>query len=194
MTHGRNYTLEDISVLTGFLGHYNQLDYKQLESHLQKVLPQPSIPSRRRPKLPLMSNDLMDSRMNDKSLSSSIRGDQRRSRPSSSSTSSQRFSSSTVYRDDGRENKYSSKGRRRRRGGKNRRFESSHPRNTKTATRENDICFRCGRKGHWAYECPNAEGRPNGDVGDMDIIASFHYVDGFGQSWNETKKSRERLV
>eukprot|EP00536_Pseudo-nitzschia_multiseries_P008283 jgi/Psemu1/325131/estExt_fgenesh1_pg.C_2090007 len=37
----RNLTTDDISSLTGFLGHYNQLNYKELSKELQKVLPRP---------------------------------------------------------------------------------------------------------------------------------------------------------
>jgi hypothetical protein len=42
LTHARNYTVEDISKLIGFIGHYNQLSYKQLQAQLLKTLPQPS--------------------------------------------------------------------------------------------------------------------------------------------------------
>mmetsp|Transcript_5115 Transcript_5115/g.14870 ORF Transcript_5115/g.14870 Transcript_5115/m.14870 type:complete len:444 (-) Transcript_5115:269-1600(-) len=42
----RNFTTDDISSLTGFLGHYNQLDYKSLSKELFKVLPRPDPPQR----------------------------------------------------------------------------------------------------------------------------------------------------
>lgn len=43
--NSREYTTSDIPNLTGFLGHYNQLDYQELYSELQKVLPRPYLPN-----------------------------------------------------------------------------------------------------------------------------------------------------
>ena len=42
--HARDFTTDDTSNLVGFLGHYNQLDFKTLRTQLKKVLPK-SIPS-----------------------------------------------------------------------------------------------------------------------------------------------------
>ena len=41
----REFTTDDISDLTGFLGHYNQLDYQELYRELRKVLPRPDPPA-----------------------------------------------------------------------------------------------------------------------------------------------------
>jgi len=41
----REFTTADIPDLTGFLGHYNQLDYRELYKELQKVLPRPDPPT-----------------------------------------------------------------------------------------------------------------------------------------------------
>jgi putative endonuclease len=35
----RNYTVTDLGALTGFLGHYNNLNYKELSIYLQRTLP-----------------------------------------------------------------------------------------------------------------------------------------------------------
>ncbi|KAG7367409.1 zinc knuckle domain containing protein [Nitzschia inconspicua] len=68
-THPRNYTLDDISILTGFLGHYGNLDFKMLEKKLQVTLPPPSPAAIRRSvqrqqtSLPLTSNNLLESQL-----------------------------------------------------------------------------------------------------------------------------------
>lgn len=41
--NSREYTTSDIPNLTGFLGHYNQLDYQELFRELWKVLPRPGV-------------------------------------------------------------------------------------------------------------------------------------------------------
>ena len=41
----REFTTDDISDLTGFLGHYNQLDYQELYRELRKILPRPDPPA-----------------------------------------------------------------------------------------------------------------------------------------------------
>ena len=43
----RDYGLDDISALTGFLGHYNSLDYKQLGARLEVELGKPRAQLRR---------------------------------------------------------------------------------------------------------------------------------------------------
>ncbi|KAL3920359.1 MAG: hypothetical protein SGILL_003302 [Bacillariaceae sp.] len=64
----RNYTLDDVSILTAFLGHYGKLDFRKLEKKLRHTLPPPSSAALRRShrnrktNLPLNNNSLADSR------------------------------------------------------------------------------------------------------------------------------------
>jgi len=53
--NSRQFTTADIPSLTGFLGHYNQLDYQELHTELRKVLPRPNPPKASFP--PPVKND-----------------------------------------------------------------------------------------------------------------------------------------
>ena len=138
----RNYTLDDIGILTAFLGHYGQLDFKKLEKKLRKTLPPPSSAAIRRShrnqksKLPLMNNNLMDSK--------------------------------TTYRNSNGDRRQNKRDRYRKR---------------------NDVCWKCGQKGHWANECPtdssnndnrNSWNSMTGGIGDELFLRSV--VNGSGAS------------
>jgi predicted GIY-YIG superfamily endonuclease len=85
----REYDHEDIRALTGFLGHYNNLGYQDVEEKLERDL-QPTVP----------------------------------------------FSTS------GSSNALNSPPRKRKKKRKS----------------KDDICYNCGKKGHWAYQCPQVWG------------------------------------
>ena len=76
----RPFTHEDIPALTAFLGHFNDLNYRDLDASLQKALPR--LPPREQTK------------------------------------------------------------------------QSSYSRKS-SRNRKNDVCYKCGQKGHWAADCPN---------------------------------------
>jgi predicted GIY-YIG superfamily endonuclease len=65
-TNPRNYTRDDIAILTGFLGHYGNLEFKLLEKKLENILPLSSPAAVRRSvvrgqvNLPLVSNNRME--------------------------------------------------------------------------------------------------------------------------------------
>jgi predicted GIY-YIG superfamily endonuclease len=89
----RDYTHTDIRALTGFLGHYNNLGYQDVEEKLERDL---------RPDLPFSKSD-----------SNAL---------------------------------------------------NSPPRKRKKKRKsKDDFCYNCGKKGHWAYQCPQVWGSLNKD-------------------------------
>jgi predicted GIY-YIG superfamily endonuclease len=109
----RNYTTSDVQALTGFLGHYNQLQYRELESELIATLPQPS--------------------------PQAITAKQAKQRARRST-----FSNSKTSCKKGKSTNRAS-----------RRMATS----TTGTDRDDDHCFRCGEKGHWAHDCPEEKNK-----------------------------------
>eukprot|EP00521_Asterionellopsis_glacialis_P018305 CAMPEP_0195304742 /NCGR_PEP_ID=MMETSP0707-20130614/35048_1 /TAXON_ID=33640 /ORGANISM="Asterionellopsis glacialis, Strain CCMP134" /LENGTH=116 /DNA_ID=CAMNT_0040368663 /DNA_START=544 /DNA_END=894 /DNA_ORIENTATION=+ len=98
----RNYTVDDVTALTGFLGHYNELSYQDVEKALQQTLP-PSL-----------------------SLTAATVGAKHDEDPDSANQPSRR------------QQKRKRKKMRRRK-------------------KDFDRCWKCGKQGHYASECPTLE-------------------------------------
>jgi predicted GIY-YIG superfamily endonuclease len=92
----REYHLGDIDTLTKFLGHHNNLDYKEIDTLLQQVLPKD-------PTIIAITEKVVSSPENNTNA------------PWTSKKNKSR---------------------------------------TKAPSTSNDICFKCGEKGHWAKDCP----------------------------------------
>jgi len=113
----RNFSTADIATLTGFLGHYNQLDYKELHKELKEILPPP--------------------------LSSSSPS------PVFSDNKKNRFV--TFNKKNNNKNKITNNSINQ----KTRNYNRKLRKKTRALKKERDVCFRCGKRGHWASECPN---------------------------------------
>ncbi len=119
----RNYTKDDIVALTGFLGHYNNLNYKKLGNVLEQEL-EPGV-----------------WRGRDKSRH------QDRNRMGQTNENQQQQNPRRKFMVNGRPTDKCY------RCGKRGHWASECPELAKN-DKGDDKCFRCGRRGHWANECP----------------------------------------
>mmetsp|Transcript_16485 Transcript_16485/g.23252 ORF Transcript_16485/g.23252 Transcript_16485/m.23252 type:complete len:345 (-) Transcript_16485:2295-3329(-) len=106
----RDYTIDDLSALTGFLGHYNSLSYVDVEEKLKQILP-PSYNA-------MVNNESSNKEDNDHE---------------------------NQQPNDNVENLSPSQKRRRRKKKK------------RHSKKDFDRCWKCGKLGHYASECPTLE-------------------------------------
>lgn len=134
----RNFTTADLSDLTSFLGHYKQLDYKELSQELKKVLPRADPSSSSFPPPP---RDSFRPR-NKRSLNNSNGG----ASPKSTNNGENNGENTNEASSDRKYKNYKNKLRRKQR----------------IQNKDKAKCYKCGQIGHWASECSNTENKETG--------------------------------
>ena len=139
----REFTTRDISDLTGFLGHYNQLDYRELHSELWKVLPRPEPSASSFPPPVRKFRKYYKPKRNENHESNGNNG----------------TPGNAIKNDD--ENPKAIARR------KLKNYKRRQRKKNNASKKDQAKYYKCGQVGHWARDCPN-----DGTIGNNQTIFS----------------------